>query len=58
MRLQNETLLSFAPTASVDEVPDPYLRGDAGFEQVLDLIESAGEGLLEHIRRTHLARTS
>jgi protein-tyrosine phosphatase len=47
--------LSFAPSASVDEVPDPYLRGDEGFEQVLDLVESAGEGLLERIRTNDLA---
>jgi protein-tyrosine phosphatase len=28
------------------EVPDPYYGGDAGFEQVLDLIEDACDGLL------------
>jgi protein-tyrosine phosphatase len=33
------------------EVPDPYYGGDAGFEHVLDLVESASEGLLEHIRK-------
>jgi len=49
--------LEFAPTAKYEEVPDPYSRGEEGFELVLDLIESASEGLLEHIRRQHL-RTS
>jgi protein-tyrosine phosphatase len=46
--------LDFAPTAALREVPDPYARGDEGFEQVLDLVESACEGLLEHIRTNRL----
>ncbi|KEA61991.1 Low molecular weight protein tyrosine phosphatase [Marinobacterium lacunae] len=33
------------------EVPDPYYtRGDKGFEQVLDLVEAAADGLLGHLR--------
>lgn len=35
-------------------VPDPYSDGQEGFELVLDLIEDAAEGLLEHIRQTRL----
>ena len=31
-------------------VPDPYYGGAAGFEQVLDILEEACQGLLEHIR--------
>ncbi|HNO76101.1 low molecular weight protein-tyrosine-phosphatase [Nitrosomonas mobilis] len=31
------------------EVPDPYYGGKQGFEIVLDLVESASEGLLRHI---------
>lgn len=31
------------------EVPDPYYGGGDGFELVLDLLEQACEGLLEHI---------
>lgn len=46
--------LEFAPTAKFDEVPDPYSRGDDGFELVLDLIESASQGLLERIRTDDL----
>lgn len=34
-------------------VPDPYYGGDAGFEHVLDLLEDACEGLLNHIRDEH-----
>lgn len=36
---------------SESEVPDPYYGGDAGFEHVLDLVESASLGLLERIKR-------
>jgi protein-tyrosine phosphatase len=32
------------------EVPDPYYGGASGFERVLDLVEEASRGLLEHIR--------
>jgi len=34
----------------VHEVPDPYYGGSKGFEQVLDLLEDACEGLLEALR--------
>lgn len=36
--------------SDVAEVPDPYFGGEGGFEQVLDLIEQAGEGLLRKIQ--------
>ena len=42
--------LEFAPEAVRREVPDPYYGGAKGFEDVLDLVESAARGLLEHIR--------
>ena len=44
-------LLEFAPEAGVSEVPDPYYGGPNGFEDVLDLIEAASRGLIEHLRR-------
>ncbi len=37
----------------VDELPDPYYGGDAGFERVLDLVESAVDGFLDAIERAH-----
>lgn len=37
------------------EVPDPYYGGAQGFEHVFDLVESASQGLLNHIKQTHLA---
>lgn len=47
-------LLDFAPDSPEREVPDPYYGGPEGFEHVLDLIESASEGLLADIRKRHL----
>ncbi len=32
-----------------DYVPDPYYGGSEGFEHVLDLLEDACEGLLDHL---------
>ena len=46
--------LDYAPHLRVREVPDPYYGGPQGFEQVLDLVEAASAGLLEHIRSRHL----
>lgn len=45
--------LSFAPELGEEDVPDPYYGGTAGFERVLDLIESASRGLLAEIRNRH-----
>lgn len=39
------------------EVPDPYYGGKQGFEQVLDLIEQACDGLLEEVRRARVAES-
>lgn len=47
--------LEFAPEAGISEVPDPYYGGPNGFEDVLDLIEAASRGLLEHLRRNSQA---
>lgn len=35
------------------EVPDPYYGGDEGFEAVLDMIEAASDGLLQHLLIQH-----
>jgi protein-tyrosine phosphatase len=47
-------LLHFAGRSGAD-VPDPYYGGDAGFEQVLDLVEMACDGLVAHLAQ-RLAR--
>ena len=39
-------LLSFAPESGATEVPDPYYGDTAGFVRVLDLCETAIQGLL------------
>ena len=60
-------LLSICPTGYEDrvhlfldfadvnatEVPDPYYGQGRGFEIVLDLVENASEGLLQHISKNH-----
>ncbi|MDZ7924303.1 MAG: low molecular weight protein-tyrosine-phosphatase [Marinagarivorans sp.] len=35
--------------SELSEVPDPYYEGDDGFEKVLDLVEDACQGLLDHL---------
>ena len=45
-------LLEFAPQVGRIEVPDPYYGASNGFEQVLDLVEEAAVGVLEHLRST------
>jgi protein-tyrosine phosphatase len=37
--------------ASAQTVPDPYYGGPAGFDVVLDLVEAACDGLVEHLRQ-------
>ncbi len=44
-------LLEFAPESGRRGVPDPYYGGEAGFEEVLDLVEEAARGLLDELRR-------
>ena len=41
--------LEFAADTALTNVPDPYYKGEEGFVQVLDLIESASAGLLQRI---------
>jgi protein-tyrosine phosphatase len=43
-------LLDYAPGAGKRHVPDPYYGGEAGFEEVLDLVEAACEGLIASLR--------
>ncbi len=42
-------LLEFSDSPE-QEVPDPYYGGRDGFEQVLDLVENACDGLLEYLQ--------
>jgi protein-tyrosine phosphatase len=43
--------LEFGSQRTVDEVPDPYYGGPRGFDDVLDLVEDAADGLLDHIEK-------
>ena len=43
--------LEFSPQPEPQEVPDPYYGGPNGFEEVLDLVESAARGLLSYMRQ-------
>jgi protein-tyrosine phosphatase len=45
--------LDYAPGPET-EVPDPYYGGPEGFDNALNLIEEASEGLLQDIRERHL----
>jgi protein-tyrosine phosphatase len=46
-------LRSYDPAAGGDlEVPDPYYGGREGFEECLEMVEAASEGLLEAVRRS------
>jgi protein-tyrosine phosphatase len=42
-------VMDYAPTALSRAVPDPYYGGAQGFEDVLDLLEEAAEGLLREL---------
>jgi len=42
-------LLDESPDTAGCDVPDPYYGGDAGFEKVLDLVETATDSLLRRL---------
>ncbi len=50
-----QLFLNYAPKLGLYDVPDPYYGGSNGFENVLDMIQIAAEGLLEHIKQHDLA---
>lgn len=43
-------MMDYAPDAGRRIVPDPYYGGPQGFEEVLDLLEEAAQGLLQELR--------
>ena len=45
--------LEFAEYHKEREVLDPYFGGEEGFERVLDMVEDAANGLLQHIRQNN-----
>lgn len=53
-RAKLQLFLEYATAFDEREVPDPYYGGVDGFDHVLDLVEDAAQGLLNHIRERHL----
>jgi protein-tyrosine phosphatase len=49
-------LLDYAPHLGIREVPDPYWSGDGAFDEVIDMIEAAVDGLLAEIERESAAQ--
>lgn len=49
-RAQLRMMLDYAPQFDSRSVPDPYFGGDDGFDQVLDMLEEAVDGLLSTAR--------
>ena len=47
--------LEYANSHKKREVPDPYYGREDGFERVLDMVEDAAAGLLQHIQKQHIA---
>lgn len=46
--------LDFAEQVNTREIPDPYYGGDQGFEQVLDMIKDACDGLINDIKLQYI----
>jgi len=55
--MNSKLFLDFAGLREAD-VPEPYYGGPEGFEQVLDMVEAASRGLLDHLRNHYLLRVS
>ena len=57
IRARIEPMTRYCRRFRSQDVPDPYYGGDDGFQAVLDLLEDACDGLLEHLleQRRHLA---
>lgn len=50
-------MTDFCRNKVVDYVPDPYYGGAQGFENVLDILEDACEGLLEGVKEWNKRKT-
>ena len=49
--LKIRRMTDYCRNKQVDYVPDPYYGGASGFENVLDILEDACEGLLEAVKK-------
>jgi len=50
---RSRLMLSFDPDAPLEEVPDPYYGGDAGFVRVFDLVDAACAAMLRELCPDH-----
>jgi len=50
-RVEPRLVMTLAPGYGLDEVPDPYYGGEAGFVQVIDMLQAAAEALAAELRR-------
>jgi protein-tyrosine phosphatase len=58
-RAKVHLLREFDPASTGDlDVPDPYYGGAGGFDEVLDLVQAACEGLLQEIREGNVPGSS
>jgi protein-tyrosine phosphatase len=58
-RAKVRLLREFDPESTGNlDVPDPYYGGPGGFDEVLDLVQAACEGLLEDIREGNVPTAS
>lgn len=53
-KVKIQPICEFIVGQKVKEVPDPYYGGASGFEKVLDILESAADGFVEHIKVKNL----
>jgi protein-tyrosine phosphatase len=44
-------MTDFLHDSKFESVPDPYFGGEEGFELVLDILEEACKGLLDHLKK-------
>ena len=52
--LKIRRMTDYCRNKQVDYVPDPYYGGASGFENVLDILEDACEGLLEAVKKEQI----
>jgi len=50
-RARVRLVMELVPDYGLDEVPDPYYGGDAGFVQVLDMLDAAAAALVRELQR-------
>lgn len=55
-RYKLKLFMEFSKRFGEREVPDPYYGGEQGFENVLNMVEDAGAGLLQEILARHTAK--